>query len=228
MYEVARFYLFTDFPDYVAFQLPLKTAMQAHGVKGTVLLAAEGINGTIAGPRGGLEACFAIFTADPRFAALKPAYTSSDTIPFERVKVKAKREIVTMKQPVDMSKTGIAIAPQDWNALISDPNTVIIDTRNDFEYDYGHFQNALNPNTERFSHFPDFVHKHAAQLQGKKIAMYCTGGIRCEKASAWMQQEGFADVYQLKGGILGYLETVPEADSLWQGKCFVFDDREAV
>jgi UPF0176 protein len=222
---IARFYCFADFPDFAEWQGRLKGLLRQGGCRGTILIAPEGINGTIAGPRSSLDEIFNTLRAHPGFEKLSPKFTPSEFIPFEKIKVRLKREIVTLKQPVDFANVGTYVKPEQWNDLISDPNTVTIDTRNDFEYAYGHFAGAVDPGTERFSQLPAWVEKNQDKLAGKKIAMYCTGGIRCEKSTAYLRAQGYSEVYHLEGGILGYLETVPAEQSLWQGDCFVFDDR---
>jgi len=227
-FAIARFYCFADFPDFADWQGRLKGLMAAACAKGTVLLAPEGINGTIAGPRIAMEEIFTTLRSHPGFENLMPVLTPSDIVPFEKIKVRLKKEIITFKQPVDVNNVGTYVAPADWNALITLPDVVTIDTRNRFEYYYGHFRGAVDPDTERFSELPAFIEANREQLAGKKIAMYCTGGIRCEKSTAWLRGQGFEEVYHLKGGILGYLEQVPPEASLWEGDCFVFDDRGAV
>jgi len=228
LFTIARFYCFADFPNYLEWQGRLKGIMAAGGVRGTILIAPEGVNGTIAGPRAGVDEVFAALRTHSGFGNLAPKYTPSDDIPFEKIKVRLKNEIVTFKQAIDLSQTGEYVEPKDWNALITDPNTVTIDTRNNFEFYHGHFKGAVDPDTDRFSQLPDFLEKNRDMLSGKKIAMYCTGGIRCEKSTAYLRGQGFDQVYHLKGGILDYIEQIPETESLWLGECFVFDDRETV
>jgi len=227
-YDIARFYGFANFADFAEWQGRLKGLMRQGGARGTILLAAEGINGTISGPRAGLDEIFAALRKHPGFENITPVFTPSDTIPFEKIKVRLKREIVTLKQPVNLKNVGAYVAPENWNALINDPNTVTIDARNRFEYYYGHFKGAVDPDTERFSELPGFLTANRDMLTGKKVAMYCTGGIRCEKSTAWLRGQGIEEVYHLKGGILAYLEQIPPEQSLWEGECFVFDDRETV
>lgn len=227
-YEIARFYCFAAFPEFADWQGRLKGIMAAGGVKGTILIAPEGVNGTVAGPRAGLDELFAALRSYPGFAKLEPKFTPSDNIPFEKIKVRLKKEIVTFKHEVNIDNVGTYVEPQDWNALITDPNTVLIDTRNNYEFYHGHFKGAVDPDTFRFSELPAWVEANKEMLQGKKIAMYCTGGIRCEKSTAFMRDQGYDEVYHLKGGILGYIEQMPDAESLWLGDCFVFDDREIV
>ncbi|MEY4641838.1 MAG: hypothetical protein RLZZ227_1832 [Pseudomonadota bacterium] len=227
---VCALYHFVTLEDYAALQTPLLQVMQQHGVKGTLLLAHEGINGTIAGTRAGIDAVLAWLKADPRLRDLDHKESFDTAIPFYRSKVKLKKEIVTMGvEGIDpRRKVGTHVEPRAWNALISDPDVLLIDTRNEYEVEIGTFKNALNPHTESFREFPDYVKQHLASAKHKKIAMFCTGGIRCEKSTAYLKEQGFAEVYHLKGGILKYLEDVPPEESLWQGECFVFDNRVAV
>ncbi|QNM96656.1 oxygen-dependent tRNA uridine(34) hydroxylase TrhO [Chitinimonas koreensis] len=227
---VAALYKFVTLPDFQALRAPLQQCMAEHGVKGTLLLAPEGINGTVAADRAGIDGLLAWLRADPRLADLdhKESYCAEQ--PFYRCKVKLKREIVTMGvDGVDPNlRVGTYVEPQDWNALIADPEVLLIDTRNDYEVALGTFDGAVDPKTESFREFPDYVRQHFDPARHKKVAMFCTGGIRCEKASSFMLGEGFEQVYHLRGGILKYLETVPQADSRWQGDCFVFDGRVTV
>jgi UPF0176 protein len=204
--------------------------MQDNQVYGTLLLAHEGINGTIAGSRHGIDKVLAWLENDPRLNPLDYKESLSDSQPFKRCKVKLKKEIVTMGiEDIDPTKSvGTYVEPGDWDALLADPDVVLVDTRNDYEYQVGTFKNAINPNTESFREFPEYVKENLDPSKHKKIAMFCTGGIRCEKSTAFMKQQGFSEVYHLKGGILKYLEKVPEAESSWQGECFVFDDRVTV
>jgi len=236
-YLTAAFYLFVDLPDFEARKEPLLAFCKAHGVKGLILLAREGINSTIAGSADDVHAVLAYLRADPLLAALQHKESWSLKAPFHRMKVRIKKEIVTMGVP-GISPTHMAgtyVKPQDWNALISDPDVVVVDTRNDYEVEIGSFAHAINPHIKTFAELPAWVHAHealgsAAATQGKKpkVAMFCTGGIRCEKSTAYMRAQGFDEVYHLEGGILKYLETVPPAQSLWQGECFVFDERVSV
>jgi UPF0176 protein len=208
----------------------LLSACEAHGVKGSLLLAHEGINGTIAGTREGIDTALAAIRALPGCEALEWKESFADSMPFGRMKVRLKREIVTMGQPdVDpLARVGNYVAAIDWNALISDPETVVIDTRNDYEVAIGTFKGAVDPGTRAFGEFPDWWLSNRERFAGKRIAMFCTGGIRCEKSTNYLLGQGVDQVYHLKGGILKYLEEVPEGDSLWQGQCFVFDDRVSV
>jgi UPF0176 protein len=227
---VATFYKFVRFADFAQKRVPLWTYCQAQGVKGTILLAAEGINGTIAGSRQGIDAVLAFLRSDPRFSDLETKESQTEILPFQRLKVRLKKEIVTFGVPTvnPSDRVGTYVSPQAWNDLIDDPQTIVIDTRNAYEVAIGTFARAQNPNTDSFREFPDYVRHHLDPSQHKKIALFCTGGIRCEKATSYLLGEGFEEVYHLKGGILKYLEDVPPENSRWQGECFVFDERVAV
>ncbi|MCE0557740.1 rhodanese-related sulfurtransferase [Motilimonas sp. E26] len=229
-YVVCALYKFVTLDDYQAIQTPLLDVMLQHDVRGTLLLAQEGINGTVAGSREGIDALLAWLKSDPRFADIGYKESLDDEQPFLRTKVKLKKEIVTMGvEGLDPKKVvGTYVKPQDWNALISDPEVLLVDTRNDYEISIGTFKNAVNPNTETFREFPQYVKENLDKTKHKKVAMFCTGGIRCEKSTAYLKEEGFEEVYHLEGGILKYLEEVPEAETMWQGECFVFDGRVAV
>ena len=229
-FTVAALYRFAPFDDPAALRQPLLDLCAERGVKGTLLLAREGVNGTISGPADGIAAVIAHIRALPDCAALDVKYSAAADMPFQRLKVRLKKEIVTMKVPgLDPARNAAPyIDPADWNALVDDPGTVVIDTRNDFEVGYGSFDGALNPHTKSFGDFPGWWRDHAAEFAGKRIAMFCTGGIRCEKSTAFLRSEGVEDVVHLKGGILAYLEQVPEADTRWHGSCFVFDERVSV
>lgn len=230
-YIVATFYKFVHLPDFAEKQQPLLSFCQTQGIKGTILLAAEGINGTIAGSsQESIDATISFLCLDPRLADLEYKLSYADSPPFERMKVRLKREIVTLGLPeVDPNEqVGTYVSPQEWNELISDPEVTIIDTRNDYEVNIGTFKGAQNPQTNSFNQFPDYIKQNLDPAKHKKVALFCTGGIRCEKASSLMLSQGFAEVYHLKGGILKYLEQVPANQSLWQGECFVFDERVAV
>jgi UPF0176 protein len=230
MLIVAALYQFTRFPDPAALKPGLLEVCLSHGVKGSLLLAPEGINGTIAGPREGIDAALGAIRALPGCAGLEWKESPADSMPFGRMKVKLKREIVTMGQPdVDpVARVGNYVTARAWNALISDPETVVIDTRNDYEVSIGTFQGAVDPGTRAFGEFPDWWQANRDRFEGKRIAMFCTGGIRCEKSTNYLLGQGVDQVYHLKGGILKYLEEVPEVESLWQGQCFVFDGRVSV
>ncbi len=230
MITVAALYRFARFDDPAALRTPLLAVCTVHGIRGTLLLAREGINGTIAGDDAGLAAVLAHIRTLPDCAEIEIKYSNAEAMPFHRMKVRLKREIVTMGQPdIDPVRgVGHYVAPADWNALIDQPDTIVIDTRNDYEVQVGSFAGAIDPATKSFSEFPDWFRAHRDELADKKIAMFCTGGIRCEKATAFLKAEGLDAVYHLKGGILKYLEEVPPAQSRWQGECFVFDERVAV
>ena len=229
-YIVSALYHFASLPDYVALQAPLLQCMKQQEVKGTLLLAREGINGTIAGTREGIDAVLAHIRSHPHLEKVITKESLHTTIPFYRSKVKLKKEIVTMGvEDIDPTTLcGTYVAPKDWNALIADPDTIVVDTRNAYEVAIGTFKQAQNPNTETFREFPAYVDQALASHKDKKIAMFCTGGIRCEKSTAYLKKMGFPEVYHLQGGILKYLEEVPQEESLWEGECFVFDSRVAV
>ncbi len=232
--RVAALYRFTPFADIAAIQGPLAKMCCANGVKGTLLLAAEGINGTIAGADAAIDAVLAHIRALPGCATLDVKDSRAASLPFHRMKVRLKREIVTMGEPAidPLEGVGHYVEPEDWNALIDAPGTIVIDTRNDYEVRVGSFAGARDPATKTFRDFPAWFRAHRDELVGEgaapTIAMFCTGGIRCEKATAFLKAEGLDDVHHLKGGILKYLETVPQAESRWEGECFVFDQRVAV
>ncbi|QJU57734.1 rhodanese-related sulfurtransferase [Sphingomonas sp. AP4-R1] len=233
--RVTALYRFTPFPDPEAVRGPLALACCSQGVKGTLLLAHEGINGTIAGTDEAIDRVLAHIRALPGCADLDVRESRALTMPFHRMKVRIKREIVTMGQPdIDpLADVGHYVAPADWNALIDRPDTILIDTRNDYEVAIGTFQGAIDPETRTFRDFPDWFRARRDELLANgraapKIAMFCTGGIRCEKATAFVKAEGLDEVYHLKGGILAYLEQIPEEQSRWEGECFVFDQRVAV
>jgi UPF0176 protein len=225
---VAALYRFVDFADFEDWREPLLDLCRAQAVKGTLLLAKEGINGTIAGPQAGVQCVLDRLRADPRFADLQPKFSQAGEPPFHRMKVRLKREIVTMGvDGIDPNQlVGTYVDPDQWNALIQDPDVTVIDTRNDYEVAIGTFAGARNPNLSSFREFPAWL-KREVQA-GQKVAMFCTGGIRCEKSTAYLKQLGVREVFHLQGGILKYLETVPEEKSLWEGECFVFDERVAV
>lgn len=226
----AALYKFVALPDFAELRAPLLSVCEAHQVYGTILLAAEGINGTIAGIPDHVHAVLAHLRADPRLADLEHKESYAEKPPFHRMKVRLKREIVTMGVS-DIDPTTMAgeyIEPQDWNALITDPAVIVVDARNDYEVAIGTFKGALNPETKSFSELPDWLRQEASLRTKPKVAMFCTGGIRCEKSTAFLRSQGFDQVYHLQGGILKYLETVPESESLWEGECFVFDERVTV
>jgi UPF0176 protein len=229
-YLTAALYKFVSLPDYQALQAPILETCIAHNIKGTLLLALEGINGTIAGKTEDIHAVLDYLRRDARFSDLEHKESYADSHPFYRMKVKLKKEIVTMGvSGVDPNEiVGTYVKPEDWNAIISDPDVILLDTRNDYETHIGTFKGAIDPKTSTFREFPKFVAQNLDKTKNKKVAMFCTGGIRCEKASSFMKQQGFEEVYHLQGGILKYLETVPKKESLWEGECFVFDQRVGV
>jgi UPF0176 protein len=229
-FRVAALYRFCRLGRFEELRAPLAAFCGSHGIKGTLLIASEGINGTVAGTEDAIAELIAYLDGIPEFTGLEVKFSSADAMPFRRMKVRLKREIVTMGvEGIDPQQSaGTYVAPPDWNALISDPDTVVIDTRNGYEVSLGTFQGALDPGTESFREFPAWVEAHRAELEGRKIAMFCTGGIRCEKATAFVKELGIENVFHLKGGILKYLEDVPAEQSLWQGECFVFDERVSV
>ena len=236
--RVAALYHFARFEDFAAMRAPLLALCEANAIKGTLLLAHEGVNGTIAGSEEGLDAVIAHIRALPGCAGLEVKFSEAATMPFHRMKVRLKREIVTMGEPGTdpLASVGTYVEPQDWNALIADPDTIVIDTRNDYEVAIGTFSGAIDPRTRTFREFPAWFRAERERLLAQredgakppKVAMFCTGGIRCEKSTAFLKQEGIEDVFHLKGGILKYLETVAPEESLWQGQCFVFDQRVSV
>ncbi len=230
MYTVLALYKFLDLPDYQRLQAPLQAECVRRGILGSLLLAPEGINGTVSGTAEAIAGFLAYLTADSRFAGLEAKTSQHETQPFLRLKVKLKKEIVTMGVPwVDpRSAVGTYVEPQEWNALVDDPGVTVIDTRNDYEVRVGTFRGAIDPKTEKFRDFPQWVADHLDPATHPRVAMFCTGGIRCEKATSFLLQKGFREVYHLKGGVLKYLEDIPEATSRWQGECFVFDDRVSV
>ncbi len=227
---VCALYKFVTLENYQALRRPLHEVMEAHQVRGTLLLAGEGINGTIAGLRQSIDAVLNWLRSDPRLADIDCKESLTDQSPFNRAKVKLKNEIVTMGvEGIDPKRVvGTYVSPQDWNKLISDPDVILVDTRNDYEFKVGTFKNAINPNTTSFREFPQYVKENLDPAKHKKVAMFCTGGIRCEKSTAFLKEQGFDEVYHLKGGILKYLEEVPPTDTLWEGECFVFDERVTV
>jgi UPF0176 protein len=233
-FYTASFYKFVGLPDHAALQAPLQAVCLAHRVKGLVLLAPEGINGGLSGAAADVQAVLDHLRQDPRLADLVPRTSWADHAPYHRMKVRLKKEIVTMGVPgVDPAlMAGTYVAPQDWNALIADPAVVLIDTRNEYEVALGTFEGAINPHIDNFSQLPDWLSRSPA-VQAKdgskpKVAMFCTGGIRCEKSTALLRQMGFGEVFHLQGGILQYLAQIPAEQSRWQGQCFVFDERVSV
>jgi len=233
-FTVAALYRFARFADCAVLRAPLEALCRAEAIRGTLLLAPEGINGTIAGPADGIAAVLAHIRALPDCADLDVKLSTAAAAPFRRMKVRLKREIVTMGEAgIDpRASVGTYVDPREWNALIADPETIVIDTRNDYEVAIGTFAGAIDPQTATFRDFPEWFRNRRESLLGTgkppKVAMFCTGGIRCEKSTAFLKQEGIAEVFHLKGGILKYLEDVPPENSLWRGECFVFDERVAV
>jgi UPF0176 protein len=227
---VCALYRFVRLEDYRELRTPLLRLLHEHGIGGTLLLAPEGINGTVSGSRAAIDALLAWLRGDARLSALEAKEAYADNIPFKRARVKLKKEIVTLGVPgIDPNHSvGTYVDPADWNALISSPDVVLVDTRNDYEVRVGTFRNAINPQTDTFRDFPGYVQRQLDPEKHRKVAMFCTGGIRCEKSTALLRQLGFENVYHLKGGILKYLEQVPEQQSLWEGECFVFDERVTV
>ncbi|MDD1414321.1 rhodanese-related sulfurtransferase [Dolichospermum sp. ST_con] len=227
---VAAMYKFVNLPDCNELQTALLSLCQSQNIKGTILLAQEGINGTIAGSRQQIDAVLAFLRNDSRFADIEHKESYTEIPPFERLKIKLKPEIVTLGLPEvnPNEQVGTYVKPEDWNELISNPEVTVIDTRNDYEVTIGTFKGAENPQTQIFRDFPEYVQKHLDTNKHKKVAMFCTGGIRCEKASSYLLSQGFAEVYHLQGGILKYLEEIPPEESLWEGECFVFDERNTV
>lgn len=223
-------YKFVSLPDYKDLQQPILDVCLKHSIKGTLLLAKEGINGTIAGLPNDIRAVLDYLRQDERLKTLEHKESYADKHPFYRMKVKLKKEIVTMGVPeVDPNAVvGTYVKPEDWNDIISDPDVVLVDTRNDYEVHIGTFKGAIDPKTKTFREFPQYVADNFDNTKHKKVAMFCTGGIRCEKASSYMKQQGFEEVYHLEGGILKYLENIPKEESLWEGECFVFDQRVGV
>jgi UPF0176 protein len=227
---VAAFYRFHRLVETAEIRAKLLTTLKSLGAKGSVLLAPEGVNGTLAAPSENIDAALEAIVTYCELPELERKYSHASAPPFLRLKVRLKKEIVTIGNvKADPNEiVGQYVEAKDWNALISDPDVIVVDTRNDYEFRVGTFQNAIDPGTESFSQFPNWVKSNLHNMKGKKIATFCTGGIRCEKATSFMRQEGFEQVYHLKGGILKYLEEVPAEESLWQGACYVFDARVAV
>jgi len=229
-YVTCALYKFVALPNYGSIRHPLLSVMTDNNVFGTLLLAAEGINGTISGRREDIDAVLSWLDQQPGLENIDTKESFDDEIPFYRSKVKLKKEIVTMGvEGIDPKQVvGTYVKPSDWNALISDPEVVLVDTRNDYEVEIGTFENAIDPKTKSFRDFPEWAKNNLDRNKHKKVAMFCTGGIRCEKSTAYMKEQGFEEVYHLEGGILKYLEDVPKEQTLWQGECFVFDNRVAV
>jgi UPF0176 protein len=229
-YLTCALYKFVSLPGFTGLQAPLQKIMSDNNVFGTLLLAAEGINGTIAGLPSDVQAVLGWLEQQPLLSGIDQKNSYHSEIPFYRSKVKLKKEIVTMGvEGIDPKQVvGTYVKPYEWNALISDPDVMVVDTRNDYEVEIGTFKNAIDPQTKTFRDFPAWAKKNLDKEEHKKVAMFCTGGIRCEKSTAYMKEQGFDEVYHLEGGILKYLEEVPKDQTLWEGECFVFDNRVAV
>ena len=227
---VCALYKFVQLDDFEKLQQPLLRLMEANRIRGTLLLAREGINGTVAGSRKSIDHLLSWLQQDTRLTPLEYKESQTRNPPFKRSRVKLKKEIVTMGvENIDPRRVvGAYVEPEDWDKLIADPDVLLIDTRNNYEVQVGTFKSAVNPNTDTFREFPNYVKQNLDPAKHKKVAMFCTGGIRCEKSTAYLKEQGFDEVYHLKGGILKYLEKVPEEQSSWQGECFVFDDRVTV
>lgn len=227
---VCALYRFVDLVNYEEIQTPLLNIMNANQVKGTLLLASEGINGTIAGDQEGIDNVLNWLKSNPCLTDLTAKFSFDTENPFYRTKVKLKKEIVTLGvEGIDPNRVvGTYVKPKDWNALISDPEVLLVDTRNDYEISIGTFKNAIDPKTTNFREFPQYVKENLDPKKHKKVAMFCTGGIRCEKSTAYLKEQGFGEVYHLEGGVLKYLEEVPESETMWEGECFVFDNRVSV
>ncbi|MDA9102911.1 rhodanese-related sulfurtransferase [Candidatus Thioglobus sp.] len=230
MLTICALYKFTRLDDFEEIQGPLKIFLESLNIRGTLLLAKEGVNGTIAGDNDSIMKSLDYLQKDERLVGLEYKFSYSEKPPFKRLKVKLKKEIVTLGvSDIDpIFSSGTYVKPADWNELVNDPNVVLIDTRNNYEFEIGSFKGSINPNTETFREFPAYTKNNLEKYRGKKIAMFCTGGIRCEKSTAYLKSKGFENVFHLQGGILKYLEEVKEDESLWEGECFVFDDRVAV
>ena len=230
MLTICALYKFTRLDDFEEIQGPLKLFLDSLNIRGTLLLAREGVNGTIAGDNDSIMKSLDYLQKDKRLVGLEYKFSYSEKPPFKRLKVKLKKEIVTLGvSDIDPTfSSGTYVKPADWNELINDPDVVLIDTRNNYEFEIGSFKGSINPNTETFREFPAYTKNNLEKYRDKKIAMFCTGGIRCEKSTAYLKSKGFENVFHLQGGILKYLEEVKENESLWEGECFVFDDRVAV
>ena len=230
MLTICALYKFTRLDDFEEIQSSLKLFLDSLNIRGTLLLAREGVNGTIAGDNDSIMKSLDYLQKDGRLAGLEYKLSYSEKPPFKRLKVKLKKEIVTLGvSDIDPThSSGTYVKPADWNELINDPDVVLIDTRNNYEFEIGSFKGSINPNTETFREFPAYTKNNLEKYRDKKIAMFCTGGIRCEKSTAYLKSKGFENVFHLQGGILKYLEEIKEDESLWEGECFVFDDRVAV
>lgn len=227
-FTIAALYHFFDFADYASLQRPVKAEMLRLGIKGTLLLTPEGINGTIAGTKEGIDAILAYLKSKVVREAFEYKLSYAQSPPFARTKVKLKRETISLGEPAPLEARGTYVAAQEWNALINDPETIVIDARNAYEVELGTFAGAVNPHTRHFKQLPGFMRTNFAEAKRRRIATFCTGGIRCEKFTAWLKGQGYEQVYHLKGGILKYMEDMPVSESKWRGECFVFDERIGV
>ena len=229
-YLNVAFYKFVHFPNYTSYQSKILNFCVERNIKGTILLAEEGINVTAAGTKKNIYELLNFLKTDNRFSDITHKESYSEEIPFHRMRVKLKKEIVSLGQPnINLSnRSGIRVDPKNWNILLADPDVVLVDARNDYEYQIGTFKNAISPKTTNFREFPTFIKEKLSSMKNKKIAIFCTGGIRCEKASSYMLSKGFENVYQLNGGILKYMDEIETDKSLWEGECFVFDSRVSV
>ncbi len=225
---ITAFYHFFDFPDFEQKRLPLLNFLKERDIKGSVLIAHEGINGTVAGSREAIDELLAYLEKEITHSPFENKESSSENPPFIRTKVRLKKELISMGKPANPLKPGTHLNSKAWNELLADPNTILVDSRNSYETHLGKFKGAIVPNIPNFKHLPDFINAQQIDKKKAKIATYCTGGIRCERLTAWLLEEGYEEVYHLKGGILKYLEEVPEEKSLWEGECYVFDKRVAV
>lgn len=228
-YTIQTFYQFFPFPTYRDWKAPLLACMERHGIKGSMLLAEEGLNATISGEPASLQSLHALLATIPNIGPLTIKTSQHQSLPFGRAKVKLKKELISLGEPALPEKgVGAYVAPEDWNALISSPDVVLIDARNSYEAHLGTFAGAIDPKTRKFTQLPSFTREHYDPATHKRVASFCTGGIRCEKYTAWLREQGFEEVYHLEGGILNYLEKIPAEESLWRGSCYVFDERLAV
>lgn len=229
-FVVRAYYKFVEVTDGEALRDEIFAVAEANDLKGIVLVAPEGINSTISGTKEGIDAYWSFLTSDPRFADIEFKDSHHEEVPFKKLKVKFKKEIITMRNPLANpgEMVGRYVEPKDWNALITDPDVMVLDTRNVYEYIEGTFKGAVDPRLVSFGEFPEWVENNLDPSKHKKVAMFCTGGIRCEKTTAYMLAKGFEEVYHLKGGILKYLEEIPEEESLWEGGCFIFDNRDCL
>lgn len=225
---ITAFYHFFDFPDFAEKRLPLLDFLKQRAIKGSILVAPEGINGTVAGSRAAIDAMLSYLSTDVIGGKFEHKESISVNPPFIRTKVRLKKELISMGRSTNPLKPGTHLDPKQWNELLSDPDTIIIDSRNSYETHLGKFKGAIDPDIPNFKHLPDFIDTNLLDKKKAKIATYCTGGIRCERFTAWLLDEGFEEVYHLKGGILKYLEEIPPEESLWEGECYVFDKRVAV